>query len=210
MTPADVLNLIEDEFAGNRIPGWCPLEKAFDLATLILGNQIESVLETGVFGGKSLIPMALAMKADGRGKVVGVDPWSPKASTEGYTGENLNWWGKLDHEGIYRGFLANLKRLGLENHAQIFREKSDNVALTGPFQLFHADSQHTEMAIREIDRFGPLIPVGGYLVLDDLEWVNDGVPHVAQAVTHALQQGFVELYRRKQPDGCWGVFQRVK
>ncbi len=210
MTHDHVINQIVDEFTENRIPGWCPLEKALDLAAVVIALRPKITVEIGVYGGKSLLPIALACEAINNGVVIGIDPWTPQASAEGYTGENANWWGQLDHEGIYRAFIAGVDRLGLKNRVAVERAKSDDAAVPPVIDLVHLDGQHTEQAIRDVKRFCSRVRIGGVVVMDDLEWVNDGKPHVAMAVTELLKLGYIELHRTKQSDGCWGFFQRVK
>lgn len=209
MTIDHLFNQIVDEFGENRIPGWCPLEKAMDLASTVVALRPKISIDIGVFGGKSLLPMALACEAVGNGVVIGIDPWDIAASTEGYTGENANWWGKLDHEGIYQGFMANVDRLGLKNRVAIERAKSDDAAVPKIIDLLHVDGQHTDQAVRDVKRFATKVRIGGVVCLDDLEWQNDGVKSVELAVAALLPLGFVELYRVSQPNGSWGMFQRI-
>jgi predicted O-methyltransferase YrrM len=209
MTHDHVFNRIVDEFNEDRIPGWCPLQKALELVATVIALRPKICVEIGVYGGKSLLPIALACESIDNGVVIGIDPWSPVASAEGYTGENATWWGRLDHEGIYASFTANVDRLGLKNRVAIERAKSDDAALPKTIDLCHLDGQHTEQAIRDVRRFGANVRLGGIVCMDDLEWVNDGKPHVAMAVTELVKLGFVELHRTKQSDGCWGFFQRV-
>lgn len=210
MLHADVLNQIVDEYHTNLIPGWCPLEKAMDLASIVLSIRPDIVVETGVFGGKSLIPMALAIRSQPVGCVIGIDPWSPSASSEGYSGINAEWWSSLNHESLYQGFMQNLNRLGLTNVVKVLRQKSDDANVPHVIDIAHFDSQHTDQVIREIDRFGTHVRIGGIVVLDDIEWVNDGDAPVKRGIDHLLSLGFIELYRTVQSNGNWGVFQRVK
>lgn len=209
MTHDHVINRIVDEFTENRVPGWCPLQKALDLAAAVIAFRPKMSLEIGVFGGKSLLPIAMACEAIDHGVVIGIDPWSPAASSEGYTGENAQWWGHLDHEGIYRAFIAGVDRLGLKNRVAIERAKSDDAAVPETIDLLHIDGQHTEQAIRDVNRFAAKVRLGGIVCMDDLLWQNNGVEHVRQAVEALLALGFVELHRTVQPDGNWGFFQRI-
>lgn len=209
MTHDYVFNQIAEEFQEDRIPGWCPLQKALELAATVVALRPKICVEIGVYGGKSLLPIALACESVRAGVVIGIDPWSPAASAEGYTGENATWWGRLDHEGILKSFFANVDRLGLKDRVAVERAKSDDALLPPTIDLIHLDGQHTEQAIRDVKRFCSNVRLGGIAVLDDLEWINDGKAHVAMAVTELLSLGFVELHRTKQSDGCWGFFQRV-
>lgn len=210
MTHDHVINRIVDEFTENRIPGWCPLQKALDLAAVIIAFRPKKTVEIGVYGGKSLLPMALVCEAIDAGVVIGIDPWSPAASAEGYTGDNASWWGRLDHEGIYRSFTENVKRLGVHNRVAIERAKSDDAAVPVDIDLLHVDGQHTEQATRDVKRFGANVRIGGLVCMDDLGWQNDGVAHVSQAVDALLALGFIELHRTRTERGEeWGFFQRI-
>jgi predicted O-methyltransferase YrrM len=209
MTHDHVINRIVDEFTENRIPGWCPLQKALDLAATVIALRPTRSVEIGVYGGKSLLPIAMACEAIDHGIVIGIDPWSPAASAEGYTGENANWWAHLNHDGIYQVFVSGIDRLGLKNRVAIERIKSDDATVPEAIDLLHIDGQHTEQAIRDVSKFGANVRLGGIVCMDDLLWQNDGVQHVGQAVTALLSLGFVELHRTIQADGNWGFFQRV-
>lgn len=204
-----LMNQIVDEFHGGLIPGWCPLEKALDLAAIVAGMRPKVIVEIGVYGGKSLIPMALACKAVGGGLCIGIDPWDSVASTEGYTGANAEWWGDLNHHQIMQGFLDNVKRLDLGERIAVTVSKSDDAVCPAVLDVAHLDGQHTEQAIRDVMKFGSRIRIGGIVCMDDLHWTNDGVPHVEQAVTALIGLGFTELYRRETPIGSWGFFQRI-
>lgn len=205
-----LINRIVDEFTEDRIPGWCPLQKALDLAATVIALRPSIVVEIGVYGGKSLLPMALACEAVCHGVVIGIDPWSPVASSEGYTGENAAWWGKLDHEGIYQQFNTAVDRLGLKNRVAVERAKSDDAAAPARIDLLHIDGQHTEQAIRDVKKYASLVRMGGIVCLDDLGWQNSGVAHVGQAVNALIALGFKLLHSTRTDKGEeWGFYQRV-
>jgi hypothetical protein len=185
----------------NDITGWCELEKAEILAALCYTTRPVRIVEIGVFGGKSLIPMALAMKAAGAGEVVGIDPWSNAAAIEGYDGANRDWWSSVDLERVYNSFLTMRDRLGLS--IRVIRAKSDAVEWIDPIGLLHIDGQHTDQAARDV-RFAKYVNVGGYVVVDDIGWVNSSGTRVSVAVDALTTLGFVELYKL----GTGAVFQR--
>ena len=56
-------------------PGWQGAQRSLQMAQLILDTKPDVVVEIGVYAGRSLVPMALALKHNGRGRVVGIDPW---------------------------------------------------------------------------------------------------------------------------------------
>lgn len=207
----DLLARIEEEYP--RIEGWCPLAKAFDLAVSAVVLRAKLSVEIGVYGGASLIPVAMACGALGRGRVVAIDPWNAAESKKGYVAENEAWWGQVDHEKIYQGFVGHLRRLGLEDIVTVRRSPSDEVEPPQGIDLLSVDGQHTEQAIRDVGRYAPKVRIGGMVIMDDLGWQNSGVQHVALAVDKLTKLGFVELYRNKSgpPKECeWGAYQRIK
>lgn len=185
------------------LQGWCTLEKALALADAVLELKPDIVVELGVFGGSSLIPMALACKQLGRGTVVGVDPWSKSASVEGYDAANAEWWGKLDHDAIMQGFLDAIAKLELTQRVVVKRLKSDDFPPPTVIDLLHIDAQHTDQAVRDVERFVPHVRKSGLVCVDDIEWSGGGV---RRAVDLLLTMGFVQLY----PIGTGAMFKRVK
>lgn len=189
------------------VAGWCELDKAHALAAAVLTLRPRVVVEIGVFGGRSLIPMALACQACGSGHVVAIDPWTAAAATEGYEGANKEWWGSRDHEGIYQDFVRNVAALGLQGHVHVMRSKSDDVTPPEAIDLLHVDGQHTDQAVRDVQRFAPKIRVGGLTFMDDIGWINEGTgAGVQRAVEALLKLGFVQLY----PIGTGACFQRMR
>lgn len=202
MTP-DLFNRIAAELP--TLHGWCDLDKAIDLAATVVALRPQVVVEIGVFGGKSLIPMALACQAIGSGVVIGVDPWDPRASSEGYDGKNKEWWENLDHESIARSYLNAVQRLGLNQFVQTVRMRSDAFAPPDKIDFCHIDGSHSEQAIRDVQRYASNVRVGGFTAMDDTTWTNNGIPHVTMAVDALLKLGFVHVYNV----GTGAMFQRV-
>jgi len=189
------------------LAGWCDLDKAHALAATVLALRPKVCVEIGVFGGKSLIPTAMALQAVGGGKIIGIDPWSQVAATEGYEGANAEWWGSRDMDGIHREFIANVARLDLTPFVEVWRARSDDVPPPTNIDMAHLDGQHTDQAVREVHRYADRIRVGGICFMDDTDWVNESTGNgVARAVQALLGLGFVERYKI----GTGAAFQRVR
>lgn len=204
--PLDSLyNQITEELPS--ITGWCSLEKAIALASAVVALRPTVVCELGIWGGKSAIPLALALQSLGDGKLIAVDPWKPSASVEGMEPVNAEWWGRADHEAVYQHFVGHVQRLKLSHLVHIRRDHSDAVTPEEQIGLLHLDGNHGPQALRDAKRFGPKVRLGGLLFADDLTWSGG---HVSAAADHLKKIGFVELYRVKDENCEWGVFQRVK
>jgi len=195
--------------AHKKLTGWCSLTKAQTLAATVLSIRPSITVEIGVWGGKSLIPMAIMHRHINHGKVWAIDPWSQTASIQGQVNpEDVEWWSHQDrHNYAYSEFEKNLVENGLMGIVHIERFPSDDVEPPDGIGLFHCDGNHGEQAIRDIVRFAPKIIVGGVAVLDDIGWTGGAIN---LAVEKLLQSGFVELYRVTDESSTWAVFQRIK
>lgn len=176
-----------------RIFGWCPVAKATTLAALVVALRPAVIVEIGVCHGRSLYSLALACKELKHGTCYAIDPWDAAASVVGQTPEHAQHWGGFDHEAAYTAFLALVEQAGVAQGVRILRQRSNDVDLTQfkeGIQLFHCDGNHSaSQAVRDVERFTPLIPVGGICVLDDLDW--SGPPEAEKFI---LENGFLKLY----------------
>lgn len=184
--------------------GWSNVERATTLAASVLALQPAVTVEIGIFGGRSLLPMALAHRQIGKGSVIGIDPWAPIASVQGQevAPEHLNFWATCDHEVVMKDFLRHIDLLGVNKCVQVIRKKSDEVEPPGVIDLFHLDGNHGEQAFRDAQRFAPKVRVGGLCFVDDPDWPGGGV---RKAIQFMQSIGFKELFR--QDTGI--QFQRV-
>lgn len=181
-----------DEALNHIRHGWCTTEKAYTLASVILALKPEVVCEIGIWAGRSLIPMALAVRHNRIGKVIGIDPWSADASSSGMSGANLQWWSSVPHEDIYNHFISAVHKFGVSQVVDIRRAKSDDVDPPQNIGLFHCDGNHSDQAIRDIERFAPNVKAGGFVFCDDIQWDGGGV----SKATHILDNlGFIEPYK---------------
>lgn len=185
--------------------GWCDLEKALKLAAITVALRPTLAVEVGVFGGRSLQPVAIAMKHLRHGKIIGIDPWNKQASAQDMGDPaNIQWWTHLDHERVYNKCIDEIRISGIEQHVEIIRRKSDEV---DPEQwvvdIYHCDGNHEETAYRDTVRYASRVRVGGICVCDDIGW-SSGAPQ--RGVDWLLANGFMQLY----PLGTGAVFQRVK
>ena len=175
------------------ITGWCSPEKANDLALAVLKTRASFVVEIGVWGGRSCIPMAMACAEQQHGVVWAIDPWSPAASVEGYDEVNAQWWGSQDHEAVYRGFLGIVKSNGLDQYIKVIRAKSDLVKPPEVVDLLHLDGQHSDQTTRDVMRYATKVRPGGFVYLDDLDWQGGAVRRGEERL---LTMGFTRLFDR--------------
>lgn len=196
-----------------RMNGWATVEKASTLAALVVATRPKLIVEIGTYAGRSAIPMALALKQNGGGKLIGIDPYDPVASSENENESNADWWKKLDHNAIMNEFLGYIKTFGLQDYVTLERKRSNDVKPPQAIDIFHCDGSHAEQALVDVKRFAPSVNVGGFVILDDLHWSSNAVSSAAQWLQ---ANGFKMLYSVVKPAAAkdlpcddWGVFQRV-
>lgn len=196
------------------LPGWCTLFKAERLAAMVLDLKPDISVEVGIFGGRSFMPIALAHKFIGKGVAIGVDPWTVESASEGYTGEDKEWWGSQNMALIRSGFLKELSRMNVRKFTRIIELRSDDFEPPSGIGLLHLDGQHTEQTVREVKKFASRMLIGGLIVLDDIHWSNEGRTDVSSAAQWLLQNGYEESERLfNKPAGGqddWGVFRRIE
>ena len=97
----------------DQLEGWCTKNKASLLIDLIFMLKPETIVEIGVWGGKSLVPMAYALKIMNNGMVYGIDPWDNEASIQEMEGDNFEWWSNVNHEMIFQGLKSKISEFDL-------------------------------------------------------------------------------------------------
>ncbi len=153
------------------LEGWCTKKKASVLIDLVLMAQPETIVEIGVFGGKSLIPMAYALKENGRGKIYGIDPWEKEYSVVGWDDANKEWWENVDHEAILFGLQEKIEDFKLQNQIQLIRTTSELAQPIPNIDILHIDGNHSEeTSVFDVTKWVPLVKRGGFIIFDDEDW----------------------------------------
>jgi len=187
----------------SKLMGWCPIEKAISLFNLVLAHRPITIVEVGTFGGRSAIPMMMACKLSGRGIVHCIDPWSPQASLEGQVADvDRKWWGDLNHEIIYQGFVNQVQKNGLEKQCEIHRMKSSEFDPPASICVAHLDGNHGPDAFDDTLKYASRVNQGGYVILDDLNWTGG---YVTKSAAWLKDNGFLELH----PLGTGALYRKM-
>lgn len=182
---------IADEIT-NMPHGWCSIPKGQMLAAAVVALRPEISVEIGVYAGKSAFPIALAHKECGVGRLIAIDPWSATASQEGQVKpEDHKFWSGLDHEMIYQTFWKNALRLNVAHIIQVVRKRSDDFTPPDNIGLLHIDGNHSDQAIRDVERFAPKCRMGALCFCDDISWSGGGV---TRAIEKLRLSGWTQLY----------------
>lgn len=189
-------------------PGWCSLQKGAALAALVTTLKPATVIEVGVFGGRSLLPMAMAVQDAGLPtKIIGIDPFLATESIKNEQGANLTWWNdQSKHDEVLEKLLFYLKKFQMEGIVELVKKPSNDFTPV-ECDLLHLDGNHCDQALVDAQRFGLMVRLGGVVVNDDLMW---GAGYVLRSLDALEDIGFVEVARTTTGGDCWNIMQRIK
>ncbi|HSX12954.1 MAG TPA: class I SAM-dependent methyltransferase [Chlamydiales bacterium] len=167
-----------------HLEGWCSEKKASILLDYILRIKPDRVVEIGVFGGKSLIPIALCLKENGKGKIYGIDPWDNLASIHGMLDEaNKTWWNQIDHQKIKWGLIDKIWQLGLNDQVELWQTTSADSSSIPDIDILHIDGNHSaEMSYEDVIKWVPLVKKDGLIIFNDMNWTENGIITTKSAI----------------------------
>jgi predicted O-methyltransferase YrrM len=189
-----------------QLEGWCSDRKAGILMDLILMSKPDVVVEIGVYGGKSVIPMACALRANARGKIYGIDPWDNHASLEDVSDpSNRAYWGTIDLSGIMQGLIEKIDLFDLQDHIELIQNTSAGVVPISEIGLLHVDGNHSDStSYFDVTKWVPFVKKGGLIVFDDMTWYENGTYTTGRAVEW-LNKNCTKI--AEYSDNCvWGIW----
>ncbi len=180
--------------------GGSSLVKVFLVAELIIAEELETIVEIGVYRGRLFLPLAGLMAALGRGTMVGIDPYTAADAVQtDVKHEALDlvaWPETIDWDGMYEEVRAGMRRWEAEAHAELLRARSEDVAAdfaARPIDLIHVDGNHDRAAVtRDLELFLPHLKPGGLLVMDDIAWPSVKPVYERLVDEHALLFSLIE------------------
>ena len=190
------------------IHGWCTIEKANKLMEIVEASKPTLSVELGVFGGKSLLPIALmSKKLNPASKVIGIDAWSARACVEGTNDkENNDWWVNIDYTKMFRYTQNLMITNGVGDIVELWKETSRDSIVKfsdNSIDILHQDSNHSEeVTCEEVELYWTKVKEGGYWIFDDTNW-----PTTQKAQLLLVSKGYTETYSH---NGEWKVFLRNK
>jgi predicted O-methyltransferase YrrM len=190
-----------------QLEGWCSDLKATTLMDLVLKTKPNVIVEIGVWGGKSLVPMACALKANGKGKIFGIDPWTNIASIEEVMEEaNKNFWGQADHEWILRSLMQKIDQFNLREQIILIKSTSEDAAEIAGIDILHIDGNHSEKtSYFDVTKWVPLMNSGGWIIFDDMTWCEKGIFTTARAVDW-LDKNCIKMAQFRDMYCDWGMW----
>jgi hypothetical protein len=161
--------------------GWCTPEKAQWIAKWIVDHRCVTVVDLGVFGGRSLVTMGLAMlqlakeRPGWPGRCIGIDSYSNADCVEGEESvAGKDYWKNLDLASVRKNAEDAIEQYGL-------KEVCDLIIMTGveavkrfddgTLDFVHVDGSHSEAeSTRDVKLWWPKLRTGGLLLMDDTDW----------------------------------------
>lgn len=156
--------------------GWCSLDKSGCFVDYVndICSRVENpvCVEIGVFGGKSILPVALELKRHKKGMVYAIDPWSNLEAGKGYEDQQreYDYWTNVDLEYMHKFFLNLLKEYEIENYVDVIKSTSDAAPEIDNIDFLFIDGQHTDQAVRDTFKYATKVKLNGYCVVDDVTW----------------------------------------
>ena len=171
-TPPELLE--EIAAAVGPLPGWTSVARAQEMADAIMETKPKIAVELGVFGGRTLIAQALAMRASGHGGiVVGIDPWSVHDAIEDENEANIKFWGnEATLEAAHKTTMNAIWSRALQGVCVVIRSASQFAApLFNSIDMLFIDGNHAEApCLRDVETWVPKVRPGGYIFVDDCDW----------------------------------------
>jgi predicted O-methyltransferase YrrM len=166
-----------------ELHGWCSFEKACFLVDLIAKTKPHVIVEIGVWGGKSLIPMAYALRNNNQGTIFGIDPWLSQESTQWTLDEaNRNFWDHANHEWVYQHLIEKIAQFGVAPQIQLLRCTSEAAEPIQRIDILHIDGNHSDpTSYLDVTKWVPLVNSGGWIIFDDMTWSENGMGTTARA-----------------------------
>jgi predicted O-methyltransferase YrrM len=188
------------------LTGWCTERKASTLIDIILKIKPQKIVEIGVYGGRSVVPMACALKALGQGAVYGIDPWDNREATVGVMNtDNLNYWSTIDLRGIKRDLVLKIAQFGLENSIVLIESTSEAAPPIQDIDILHIDGNHSDVtSYFDVTKWAPLVRSGGWIILDDMTWYENGTFTTARAA--AWLDKHCKKFAEFKDDSIWGIW----
>lgn len=176
-----------------KIHGWCTEEKAQLMMDLIKENKFQNCIEIGVFSGRSLFPVANALKYLGVGRVYGIDAWDAIEALKylDMADPNYVWWSKIDFNLFYKQTLSLIEANDFKWCCRVIKKSAQDAANMfgdGTIDFVHFDGNHNENAmIQDVVTYFSKLKDKGYMLLNDPNWISS-----RQALVYLLERADVE------------------
>jgi len=201
LRPSTAKQLTRSEYASlhsqyTNISGHCDEDKLAALICLLGNAPKGDVVEIGSLFGRSAFALGWLAKRFDIGSMISVDPWDTgKIQDQGERADILNSEiNRIDFEKVFKSFLLNIsvldntsyirdvsvKAIDTYSHAalkgKLLSKEIKPINITGKIAVLHIDGNHEyEQVLQDVNTWESKVIPGGWILLDDYEWVfGDG------------------------------------
>lgn len=186
-----------------QLEGWCWQEKAERMLSLALDEESKVMVEVGVYGGRSLIPLIVAAQHN-KGFVWGIDAWSNDvATTVPYGKDHNSFWANDDmgrvKDKLFK-FLGDNKLGGHVAIVQASGEQALHLFQDKSIDLLHVDASHSVLdEARDVSSYLMKLRKGGILIIDDTDRPDVQIAvEIAKSVCEVVHEDPKYLVLRKK------------
>lgn len=173
---------------------WAALERRCEVAEIVYDAKPKVVVEIGTFGGAGALPIAFALRENNNGgKLFCVDPWRVEYAIEGEWDANADWYkNKIDIHDIHKKAMQALWSHNVDDWLVVIRAASQHCFKLFPrIDVLIIDGCHSEVAsFRDARLYVPNVVKGGWVLLDDTDWIVKEGDKTIQSTAKAMQ--FIE------------------
>jgi predicted O-methyltransferase YrrM len=186
--------------------GWCDPKKGLEIAKLVLESKPQKIAEVGVFEGKSTLALAQACKLNGSGTVYAIDSWKKEDCIDDELAANQEWWSTLNLDNHYEAFVGHAVRAQVVKNIQFCRMSSWDASRFLPdMDMVHIDANHAEWpSTSDVVNWLPKLKVGGYLVMDDVNWDS------TQTAVRFIEKRCEFVARFDLKESCFSIYRKTK
>lgn len=185
-----------------RLEGWCWEAKAQTMYECAVREGARVMVEVGVYGGRSLVPLIMAARETG-GYVWGVDAWSNGVATTIPYGEaNNRFWAEDDLGRVKSklfGFLGEHQLGGWVGLVEASSLAALPLFADGSVDLLHVDAAHSVLdEARDVASWLMKLRKGGVLIIDDTDRADvEPAVRIAESVCETLHTDAKYVVMRK-------------
>lgn len=159
------------------VEGWCTEEKAFSFIDLVLEVKPDVYVDIGSFAGRSVFPVASALKFLNHGVIYAVDAWDKLECIRYYDPVqdplNLEYWSKVNLNYILSVYLTLIRKYELEDYVITLKMTSEKAVseIDKPIDILYLDGNHSqEVSTLDVMLYLPKVRKGGYIWMNDCLW----------------------------------------
>jgi len=153
----------------SQLDGWCDIKKAEYLRDLVVKEKAQTIVDVGVFEGRSTLALVEGCRSQKSGTVTAVDSWSLRDWAESMREEEKADWPGLELADHLEVFLREVKRNEAWPYLDIRVKSSQSVC---PFfsdksvDVVHLDGNHKKISsLRDAEIWLPKVKKHGIIVI---------------------------------------------